>query len=77
MILDPWKSTENLVQILREPFLDLFSSSFKIFKLYVAFSGFTAWQVYLQNGIWHNNLKESRGKTGKKLVFFYIVFLFL
>ena len=46
MILDPWKSRVNLVQILREPFLDLFGSSFDFFKLYVAFSGFTAWHVY-------------------------------
>ena len=28
MILDPWKSGETPVQILCEPFLDLFSSSF-------------------------------------------------
>ena len=46
MIVDPWKSRVNLVQILREPFLDLFGSSFDFFKLYVAFSGVTAWHVY-------------------------------
>ena len=72
MILDSWKSRENLFQILHEPFLDLFFSTFDFCSNSMLLSvGFTAWQVYLQDGIWSNNLQES-----KKLVFyFYFSFL--
>ena len=60
-------------KILLKSFMSLswtcFAVALILFKLYVAFSGLTPWQVCLQDRIWSNDLQESQGKTGKKLVF--------